>query len=432
MKIAVRYRFLLLLCAAILSHACGCNFLPDVRHQEQFHNPFPQIRTVAILPFRNQSETPTISGERVSLAFSHELQAVPGFEVLPVGVVESQLSLFEEQYLRRPVATPQDFQDFAHYLGADAVIHGAITDYDPYYPPRLTLKTNWYTANPNFHNVPVGYGLPWGTKQEKQIPEWIKLEAERELATEQMVSQTPAEPQVDTVAASQRSKPPKSIKNESVVTAAHVNPLRSDEPVGTSVATNAANDQVIAANNFQLVWNEVGGDETPRDKESSVPSKPQPPVRNAEPSLDAPRNGKSTAQVAPSAPANNAMPPHSLLEAPVDTNAVAASPIRWPDPEGFIPPMPSSTAPQAIKFTGPVISHMATYNGANEDFTNELEHYYYFRDDGRFGGWEAYLQRSEDFIRFCCYLHIKQTLVGRGGQLKNRTVVRWPISRYER
>ena len=75
---------------------------------------------------------------------------------------------------------------------------------------------------------------------------------------------------------------------------------------------------------------------------------------------------------------------------------------------------------------------MRAYNGNDEDFTNALEAYFYFRDDARFGGWQAYLQRSEDFIRFCCHQHIVETLESRGGSLESRMILRWPVGRYER
>ena len=80
----------------------------------------------------------------------------------------------------------------------------------------------------------------------------------------------------------------------------------------------------------------------------------------------------------------------------------------------------------------PIISHMRNFNGHDEDFTEQLADYFYFRDDTRFGGWQAYLQRSEDFIRFCCHLHLQETLVSRGGQDKSRLIFRWPLDRYTR
>jgi len=107
-------------------------------------------------------------------------------------------------------------------------------------------------------------------------------------------------------------------------------------------------------------------------------------------------------------------------------------PTQWPDPQGFIPAPPKPLRPVASAQSEPIISHMRSYNGSDGDFTQALSDYYYFRDDGRFGGWEAYLQRSEDFIRFCCHQHMVETLAARGGELKSRTVVRWPLNRYER
>jgi hypothetical protein len=115
-----------------------------------------------------------------------------------------------------------------------------------------------------------------------------------------------------------------------------------------------------------------------------------------------------------------------------EETSVSDLPADWPDPEGFIPHAPRSQRPPLIAQYEPVISYMKAYNGSDEDFTESLEEYFYFRDDVRFGGWNAYLQRSEDFIRFCCHRHIVETLAARGGQLESRLILRWPIGRYER
>ena len=80
----------------------------------------------------------------------------------------------------------------------------------------------------------------------------------------------------------------------------------------------------------------------------------------------------------------------------------------------------------------PLITHTRIYHGQDAEFTEKLASYYYFRDDARFGGWAAYLQRPDDFVRFCCYLHVTETLAARGGAGEARVVWRWPIGRYER
>jgi hypothetical protein len=76
-----------------------------------------------------------------------------------------------------------------------------------------------------------------------------------------------------------------------------------------------------------------------------------------------------------------------------------------------------------------VMSHTAMYNGHDAALAHSLRNYVALRDDLRFGGWEAYLQRSDDFIRFCCHLHIRELLTARGGAVESRVVWRWPDGR---
>jgi hypothetical protein len=69
------------------------------------------------------------------------------------------------------------------------------------------------------------------------------------------------------------------------------------------------------------------------------------------------------------------------------------------------------------------------YHGHDAQFTAALQNYYNTRDEARFGGWQSYLQRSDDFIRFCCHLHIAEMLTARGGAGKTRVVYRWSDDR---
>jgi hypothetical protein len=315
----------------------GCSLVPDVRHKPQLINPFPQIQRVAVLPFINQSEEPTLSGERVALAYANEIQSIRGFEVLPLGAVKIKLAEFNQS-----LASGEDFQAFARFLGVDAVVLGSVTDFTAYYPPRMSMKVNWYAANPGFHPILPGYGLPWGTSEEKKIPGWVHGEAQRALAAEQLKSQTPA--------------PPEPV------------PIMPEDRLPTPAAEQLAGQQPVSPGELP-----VQGD-------------------------------------------------YQLQGLPAD----------WPDPRGFIPDGPQAQRPPLLAQHEPIISHMRSFNGHDEDLTEQLEDYFYFRDDARFGGWQAYLQRSEDFIRFCCYQHLSETLVSRGGQDKSRLIFRWPIDRYLR
>jgi hypothetical protein len=310
----------------------GCALVPDVTQKPRFHNPFPQLYRVAILPFYNQSREPTLDGDSVAIAYYNELQAIPGFEVMPVGVARRHL-----EAMGRDPQSGADFQRLARSMGVDAVIVGAVTEYSPYYPPRIAMSVDWYAANPGFHPIPSGYGLPWGTPEEEYIPENLVDQAEFALAREQLATQTP-------------ELPP-----------------------------------------------------------------PEPELR----------------QMARRSPLEMLPPAKSVAEE-LAQPAASGLPATWPDPRGFVPLPPTEAKPPLLPQTRPVISYTKIYDGKDADFTAQLESYFYQQDDARFNGWKGYLQRPDDFLRFCCRLHVTETLAARGGAGQSRTIVRWPIGRYER
>ncbi len=79
----------------------------------------------------------------------------------------------------------------------------------------------------------------------------------------------------------------------------------------------------------------------------------------------------------------------------------------------------------------PVLRHTRTYLGNDGQLTEALASYAFFKDEGRGVGWQSYLMRSDDFIRFCCHMHIYETLTARGGGGETRVVWRWSNDRYE-
>lgn len=320
----------------------GCAAFPDRLHQPQYHNPFPQLHKIAVLPFFNQSREPTVDGEQIAIDYYNELQLIPGFEVMPVGVAKQMLAGTGIE-----PRSPQEFQQLARMMGVDVVLVGSVTEFTPYYPPRMGIAVDWYAANPGFHPIPAGYGLPWGTPEEEHIPQSLVQEAEFALAREQLKTQTPSLenlPDESRVRATTHMQPPEEL--------------------------------------------------------------PQGTITGAKPSIRP--NGLATPEQGPTFPA------------------------EWPNPKGFVPPPPSRERPLLITHRGPIISHTKIYHGNDSDFTQRLASYHQFRDEARFGGWQSYLQRPEDFVKFCCYLHLTETLAARGGAGESRVVWRWPISRYER
>jgi len=242
------------------------------------------------------------------------------------------------------------------------------------------MKVNWYAANPSFHPVLPGYGLPWGTKDEKKIPRWIHHEAQRALAAEQLRTQTPNLPT--------EAEPLAPIR------ARDHEPIPADDAPAPELPAPAI---------------------LPEDRERRTESSNDDDVKTAAYSgraIDAGWNVDT-----------------QMME---EISSAENLPDDWPDPRGFIPDPPSRERPEASLQSDAIIAHMSGYNGHDEDFTERLSEYFYFRDDAMFGGWQAYLQRSEDFIRVCCHFHLTETLASRGGQDESRLIFRWPIVRYQR
>lgn len=287
----------------------GCEMLPRKYEQPRFFNPFPQLHKVAVLPFFNQSAEPTLSGREVAEHYRGELQKIPGFEVLPVGVVERYL---ESNPI--PLGSRPNFQQMARDMNVDAVVVGSVTDFTPYYPPRIGLAVNWYAANPCLHPIPPGYGLPWETAEESEIPHELKLQAEFALAKAQLETQTP----------------------------------RPTTAECTDCKMPTADEQ---------------------DR------------------------------------------------------------VGWPDVECLNSEYQTAAGETCHPQNDPVMSLIKQYDANDGAFTAKLADYYDFRDDERFAGWQGYLQRKQDFIRFCCYLHATEMLAARGGVDKSRVVWKWDPDR---
>ena len=341
----------LIVCLFALCGASGCTFLPRPSRQPVVQNPFPQLSRVAVAPFLNLSTEPTVDGRQFGLAYFNELQATPGFEVVPVGVVEEAMREYGIT-----LASGEEARKLAQVLKVDAIVVGAITDYSPYYPPRCGLQVAWYAANPCFHPIPPGYGLPWGTPEEQHIPPNLVYEAEMSLARAQMETQTPP------FEAPEHEPAPGEFDEDS----------GDDESPDSRSGVTVAHDEPVNA-----------------ESDSTPPS--APPLASA--------------------------------------NRSVGLPADWPDPSGLTPAAPSPDCPTCEPSDAPVLLHTRIYHGDDADFTDAFENYSYFRDDIRQGGYRNALQRPEEFVRFCCRMHLSEMLTARGGAGESRVVWRRPANR---
>src|SRR6476646_6176622 len=129
----VRLRLFSALSAILLAPGC-------VMVQVGVTNPIPGLTTVAVAPFLNLSAERAVDGRRFALAYASELQKVPGFEVIPVGVTE--VAMVDGKI---DLNDPDEVLKLAKILRVDAVVVGAVTEYSPYYPPRTGMQVNWYS-----------------------------------------------------------------------------------------------------------------------------------------------------------------------------------------------------------------------------------------------------------------------------------------------
>ncbi len=187
----MRFFNIIIIGLLILSTVSGCEIMPVTRFKPVMQNPFPQLKTVAVLPFLNKTDNSNVNGSEIARLYAEELQKIPGFDVLAVRAVEEKMA--ESGF--NTITNADDVRLLAKILGVEAVVIGRVNDYDCYYPPKLGLTVEWYAANPYFYPVPAGYGLPWGTTKEEEIPLPIVAEAERELARAQLATQTPLDPE---------------------------------------------------------------------------------------------------------------------------------------------------------------------------------------------------------------------------------------------
>jgi hypothetical protein len=415
----------------VLILVAGCGVLPQIAHQPTYHNPFPQLTKVAVAPFFNLSSEPTVDGRQFASAYMGELQAIPGFEVVPFPVVEEKI-----KELGLSLANPVEVRKLAEALEADAIVIGAVTDFSPYYPPRCALQVEWYAANPCFHSIPVGYGLPWGTPEEEYIPDALVLETEFGLAREQLQTQTPA-PATDTTipvhdpgrpkagnlmamlsARDRKLKESLKTKGENDRTAARPKQYPGQQLSYQEDTALAASNQIATLPSV-MAPKKTAGTPTPAGINQGSAPQERPPGDSKASAVNGARHMRP-------ASANSENPNISGI-----TLASSAMPLPpdWPDPQGLVPPPPSPVCPECQPTFEPVLRHTRAYNGNDVHFTTALESYLFFRDEARQGGWQSYLQRSDDFIRFCCHMHITEMLTARGGAGETRVVWRWPERR---
>lgn len=134
-----------LACAALLP---GCARPPELVPPEVLVAPYRAGLDAeplwAVAPLRNESGTTIADALKVSDAVIAKLAEVRGLTVLPLNRTIAAM-----RALRMPaIATPEDARRLADALGADTLVVGTVTAYDPYNPPKLGITLAIYGRSP--------------------------------------------------------------------------------------------------------------------------------------------------------------------------------------------------------------------------------------------------------------------------------------------
>jgi hypothetical protein len=269
---------------------------------------------------------------------------------------------------------PADVIRLAEILGADAVVVGAVTDYSPYYPPRVGLQVSWYSPRP----WPFYPGVPLNEFEREFVKPGFFARLKKRRGQMESCSPEMVAPLTEGAVVPRGQSP----GEESVAA----------EPKLPMDAGAAPALQPVAET----------GPPQPRTYQGLLP--PQRFPGQNSPSQGGPE------EAAPS-PESGQPLELDLIPVPPPPPALEAGPF----------PAPPSTYDPLV----PLMAYTRMFDGADAKLTARLRNYVELSGDLRAGGWESYLYRSEDFIRFAAHVMIVEMLQLHGGQAEKRVVFKF-------
>ncbi len=125
----------------MLLATAGCEGLMSRPPAATLASPYPTRQVWAIAPLRNDSGSLQADGLVMADHLHRQLENASNLDVLPVN-----RTLAAMQALNMPqVASPSQAMQLLRVLGADGLVVGSITAYDPYDPPTLGLTLELFT-----------------------------------------------------------------------------------------------------------------------------------------------------------------------------------------------------------------------------------------------------------------------------------------------
>ncbi|QDT39516.1 hypothetical protein [Stratiformator vulcanicus] len=422
-------------------------------------NPIPAMDVVAIAPFLNLSTERVVDGREFANAYYGELQKVPGYQVIPVGVVEQAMV---DAGIN--LDNPDDVLRLGQVLGADAVVVGAVTDYDPYYPPRIGMQVSWYATHPPGF-APGIANDPFARQAIRDIPKATRCDSSWwERACGCLKSKVPLSIRGQSPDAVVRSNEvldlsAKTATSESTANERHIETVYGDSSTEASGPKNAIETAIhefrrakadsigtiyppqapwtIRQVNSESIEDPLEADRplpfldfevvTPRMKEREEKSAAKSSLKSAEvlsnnpiPSTEPVREVESVPD--PVLVKFPEIPPAPLTAGATDSLPPVPPPLEF---EGVPPAGLVASFPEPVwDPRTPVMSYTRVFDGSDGDLAALVRDYVELRDDLRAGGWEGYMHRSDDFLRFAMHRMIVEMLTLHGGDARRRYVLK--------
>ena len=116
---------------------------------EPLSSPYPQRLVFAVGPLENESGSLEADGVKMADLLARQLETASNIDVLPVN---RTLEAMEAQKMSR-IEHPAQARELLATLGADALVVGTISQYDPYDPPKLGVAIELY-LDPRSQSAP--------------------------------------------------------------------------------------------------------------------------------------------------------------------------------------------------------------------------------------------------------------------------------------
>jgi len=344
----------LLLVIVCLASLPGCMVV-----QVSATNPVRGLSTVAVVPFFNQSDERAADGRLIASLYASELQKTPGLEVIPVGVVETTM----REHGLEDLSGSREAAQLALLLGADAVVIGTVTEYSPYYPPRIGMSVAWYS--------------PYGRQFDPGVP--VDPDARRRIHRD--------------------LRERRRAKFE----------YHKDRVIGQI-------ERKLDA--FFLSEPEISGPVLPTETIPMIPEQ-----RKTSPIRPSPSSGR---QDSPPPSADRFRPPIIIRGQSSDrsrgafTSTEAGTTRSAGRPAGAAKRLNLPQRP--IK---PLMTYTKIFDASDAATTAAFRDFLELRDDGRGGDWTARLQWSDEFSRFAVHMMIVEMFQLHGGEARRRVVLKW-------